>query len=801
MKLSERWLREWLAFPGSFADWAGRFTQAGLEVVGPAPAYAHFSGVVTARIVSTAPHPDAARLQICQVDCGLDGLQQIVCGAPNARPEITVALARPGAVLPGDKRIEAATLRGVASAGMLCGGDELGLDDRGDGLLELPNDLPLGVDVFELLALNDQICELELTPNRADCLSVLGVARETRALYDLTAPLCNPAEGLLVSPAHAASFPTRVEAQDACPRFLTRWVRNLNPHAHTPLWLSERLRRVGVRPIHPVVDATNYVMLELGQPTHAYDHAKLASDLIVRWSNAGESLELLDGQSPLLDANTLVIADASGPVGLAGIMGGRRTAVSTETTAVVLEAAFFAPLAIAGRARNYKLHTDASHRFERGVDPELPRVAMERLTQLILQIAGGEAGPIVVCEAPERLPIASPVLVRHARVERVLGVSLPSALIAERLDKTGSHLASGGEGQWLATPPSHRYDLSLESDFIEEVARLGGYEAIPAISPRASLSMLPQSETSLPRSVLQDLLVQRAYQEAINFAFTDSGLQAQLDPDSAVIPVTNPIAADLDVMRSSLWPGLIRNLITNLNRQVRRVRLFEMGTVFTRDAASGDAIEREQLALLVSGSQLPEQWGEVDRPVDFFDLRADLECMVGGPLDGQAGRPRLKAALHPALHPGQSAALVSASGAIVGWLGRLHPALESKLDLAVSPLLLAADLSCLLVRELPTASSLSRFPASRRDLALVVDATLPVEQLLWAAREAGGTLLTQLNVFDVYTGAGIEKGRKSIALSLIFQDSSSTLSDKQVDDAVARVRGLLAERLGAVIRG
>lgn len=799
MKVSEQWLREWLAFPESFEQWAARFTRAGLEVVGPHRVNPGFSGVVTARILETAAHPDAARLQLCQVDCGSGELQQIVCGAPNARPGLVAPLARPGAVLPDGKRIDAAMLRGVASAGMLCGASELALEDRGDGLLELPADTPIGVDLMQVLGLDDAVCELELTPNRADCLSMLGVARESRVLYGLAAAICNPATGIRVPLESNAVFPVKVAAPAACPRFLLRTVTGISPDATTPLWMAERLRRAGVRPLHPVVDASNYVLLELGQPTHAYDAAALRGGIEVRQALAGESFELLDGQTPVLDDDTLIIADAEGPVALAGIMGGRRTAVSASTTELQLEAAWFVPTAIAGRARRYKLHTDASHRFERGVDPQLTRVALERLTSLVIEICGGQAGPVVEQADPARLVPHAPVRVRQTRVERVLGIAIDAANLQPLLEATGSEVTQVEPGVWSLQPPTHRYDLDIESDYIEEVARLMGYDRIPAATPRASLSMLPVTESVRPVRHLQDVLVQRGYQEVINFAFTDSQLQQLLEPDVTAVAVANPIAADLSVMRTSLWPGLIRNLETNLNRQSRRLRLFELGTVFSHGSA-GDYRERTELALLTAGSQLPEQWGEATRLTDFHDLRADLEALAGGSLEAGAGRLTLEQAVHPALHPGQSAR-ICAEGRPVGWLGRLHPAIEAARDLAVSPLLLAIELESLLPHAIPVAGALSRFPASRRDLALVLNAEVPAAAVLATVRAAAGAYLTHTAVFDVYTGAGIETGRKSLALSLIFQDSSSTLNDIQVDEAVARVRVALESGLAATIRG
>lgn len=801
MKISESWLRAWCDFPGSFGDWATRMTAAGLEVNGPEAVHPGLSGVVSARIVRTERHPDAERLQICQVDCGVGALQQIVCGAPNARAGLVAALARPGAVLPGDRLITAATLRGVDSAGMLCGADELGLGEGGDGLLELAADTPVGQDLVSLLGLDDALCEVELTPNRADCLSVRGLARETRAVLglrgdDRDAPTMEP-----VVAVHATGIGLDVQAPEAAPRFCLRVIRGIDATARSPLWLGERLRRAGLRAIHPVVDATNHVMLEYGQPTHAYDLARLSGGLSVRWSRHGERLELLDGQCPDLDDDTLLIADEARPLALAGVMGGMHSSVGSTTCDILLEAAFFTPTAIAGRARRYGLHTDASHRFERGVDPQGVREALEVLTRLVISLCGGSAGPVIEAVSAAHLPQARPIEVRSARIARVLGTRLPAATVARHLEATGSRVTATGSGDFSVLPPSHRFDLLIEADCIEEVARLEGYDKLPVSPPTATLAMLPLPEGRQRLSALQQQLVQRGYCEAINFSFTDSKLQRLIDPESNPVAISNPITADLDVLRSSLWPGLVHNLRTNLNRQQRRLRLFEIGHVFApAEGATGGYREHAELALIVAGSNEPEQWGLPERAVDFFDLKADLEALMGRPFDDPGCPLTLERAPHPALHPGQSARLIR-DGRTVGWLGRLHPRLETELDLPLSALLASVELAALVPRTLPRFAPLSRFPASRRDLALLLDASTPARLLLDIARAAGGEHLRAAGIFDVYTGEGIESGRKSVALSLIFQASSSTLADEDVDAAVAGVVMELSARAGASVRG
>ncbi len=801
MKISESWLRVWCDFPGSFQDWARRMTAAGLEVNGPLPVNLGVSGVVTARILETLRHPDAERLKICRVDCGVGEDQQVVCGAPNARPGLVVALARPGATLPEGRKIDATSLRGVPSAGMLCGADELGLGEGGDGLLELPENTPLGQDLVTLLGLDDQVCELELTPNRADCLSVRGVARETRAVYGPGACGGGKLPGDPVTPHIDTRIGLEVCAPEAAPHFCLRVIRGIDAAARSPLWLAERLRRAGLRAIHPVVDATNHVLLEYGQPTHAYDLACLSGGISVRWSRPDERIELLDGQHPTLDDHTLLIADEAGPLALAGVMGGKKSSVTASTCDILLEAAFFEPSTIAGRARRYGLHTDASHRFERGVDPAAVRDAMETLTRLVLSLCGGEAGPIVEARSEAHLPQPCPVRVREARIARVLGAHLPGPVVAQHLEATGSRVEADGEGGFVVLPPSYRFDLAIEADFIEEVARLHGYDNLPERPPTAMLAMLPVPEETRRLPAIQQHLVHRGYHESINFAFTDGRLQQKLNPDYEMVAVRNPIAADLDVMRTSLWPGLLRNLQTNLNRQQRRLRLFETGHVFAPgEGVVGGYREEPELALLVAGSHAPEQWGLPLREVDFFDLKADLEALIGYPFEHAECPLRLDRAPHPALHPGQSARLLRGDRA-VGWIGRLHPRLEAEFDLPMSALLASVALSALVPNRLPRFAPVSRFPASRRDLALLLAASTPANRLLEIAREVGGEHLREVKIFDVYTGEGIESGRKSIALSLIFQGSSSTLADEDVDIAVARVAAELSARAGASVRG
>ena len=773
MKLSLNWLREWVAFEESPEALATRLTLAGLECEPVVPGDVRLSGVVVGQITAAAPHPQADRLQVCTVDVGQPAPLNIVCGASNARVGIRVPCATVGAVLPNGTEIKQATLRGVESAGMLCSAEELGLVDKADGLLELDDAAMLGMPVAQHLALDDTQLALELTPNRGDCLSILGLAREVSALSDI--PMRRPS----LPPAVVVGdkvLKVDVVDTDACPLYAGRMIKRLKPGRRTPDWMRERLRRSGLRCIHPVVDITNFVMLELGQPMHAFDLAKLQGGITVRRAKASESLTLLNDQLVTLGHQELVIADESGPIALAGVMGGKASGVVRETEAIFLESALFAPPAVAGTARRHKLHSDSSHRFERGVDPGLQRIALDRASQLIVQICGGEVHPIT--QAGRHQPEIAGISLRSARVEQLLGVPVPPKEVESLLGRLGMTLRHERGGSWQVKVPSHRTDLRLEVDLIEEIARLMGYDQIAAQPYAAALAPAPLPESVQPMNRLRDVLVARGWQEVVSLAFADPQVQGHLMPDTARVVVDNPIAEPMGELRASLWPGLVQAYRHNLQRQVQRQRLFEVGVCFTQTDAG--YAESENIAGLMSGTAATEQWDQADRPVDFFDMKADIEALLG-PLVGQL---RFEAAPHAALHPGQSASL-HLDGQAVGWAGRLHPQQQQALDLPEGVLLFEISADVVRQRAVPRAAPLSEFPSSRRDLALVVAEDVPVQGLLDCARAQPDIPLVDIKVFDLYRGQSIGDGFKSVAIGLIFNDYSRTLKAEEIDRYVA----------------
>ncbi|MBI2383032.1 MAG: phenylalanine--tRNA ligase subunit beta [Gammaproteobacteria bacterium] len=784
MKISELWLREWVDVPATTKEIAERLVMAGLELeIEPAVAEQP-DHVVVGRIEKIGPHPQADKLRVCEVDVGRERLQ-IVCGAANARAGMVAPTARVGAKLPGGIEIKAARLRGVDSAGMLCSAKELGLADKSEGLLELDETAAPGTPLAEYLHLKDRVLALEITPNRGDCLSVQGLAREIAALYDR--PLKKPA----VAPAAVAateSVKVEIEKLEDCPNYAGRVVAGIDPQARTPDWMREKLRRSGVRCIHPVVDVTNYAMLELGQPMHAFDLANLAGAVRVRRAAKGEKLTLLNQQLVELNAGELLIADDRGPLALAGVMGGANSEVSERTTAVFLESACFAPAAVAGTGRRHKLHSDAIYRFERGVDPAIQREGLERATQLILDICGGKAGPVT--HAGRAQPPAATVNLRHERLNALLGHAIGADEVERLLPRLGIGVQRAGQGAWTATVPSHRYDISIEPDLIEEVARLYGYDRIPAKPYAAELVPATQREGERSAARVKDFLAARGYQEAVTYSFVEPKLQERLAPGAPSIRLDNPIADTMSAMRTTLWAGLIPAWLYNAQRQQRRVRLFELGACY--EDRPGGIVETMRLGGLVAGEALPEQWGGAARPADFFDVKGDLEALVGAKLS-------CRKAEHPALHPGRSAE-VRIGDSAVGWLGALHPSLVRALDLPAAPLLCELDWAAVRAAGVPRAQPVSEFPSSRRDLALVLREEVEAGAVLAVARRAAGAHLREVRLFDVYRGAGLPNGCKSIALGLIFQDYSRTLTDEEVDASVQSVASRLTDELGASIR-
>jgi phenylalanyl-tRNA synthetase beta chain len=780
MQFSEAWLRSLVNPALDTAQLAHAVTMAGLEVEALAPAAPPFNNVVVAEILSADKHPDADRLRVCQVDVGEASPVTIVCGAPNAAAGLKVPCARPGATLPGFE-IKVAKVRGVESFGMLCSTKELGLEGEADGLMVLPADAPVGEDLRNWLNLNDTVFTLKLTPNRADCLSMQGLAREVGAITGAEVRLPQVQD---VATRIQDTVPVQVFAREACPLYLGRVVRGINAQATTPRWMAERLERSGIRPLLAPVDITNYVLLELGQPMHAFSLSRLQGDIEVRLARTGESLQLLNGQTAELAPDMLVIADANGPLALAGIMGGQPSSVERFTVDVFLEAAFFAPTAIAGRARRLGLSTDSSHRFERGVDFGATRLAMERATALLVDICGGQAGPITAAEAA--LPQRAPITLRLARLKRVAGVELDADQLVRDLTALGAGVERRDDSL-IVTPPSFRFDLVIEEDLIEEAVRLFGYDNIPAQPPAAPSRMLPQDETVLPDDALRQMLVGLDYQEVITYSFVDPAWETALDADAKPLPLANPISSQLSVMRTTLWGGLIETLRHNLNRQQERVRIFELGRVYASQVA-----QPMKLGGLIYGDVQPEQWGAPARRVDFFDLKGDLERLFGHALDTRPGT-------HPALHPGQSAELWI-DGHAIGWVGAMHPRLVQAFDLASAPVLFELDSQVLARRGLPRHAALSRFPMVRRDLAFVLDTHIPAGDLLAALREAAPVQVRSIDVFDDYRGKGMTENQKSLAIRVVMQDTQRTLMDQEVEDAVQKLVSAALRQCNASLR-
>lgn len=791
MRFSEAWLREWVNPQITTQELADQLSMAGLEVDAVEPAAARFQGVVVGTVISRTPHPDADKLSVCSVEVGEGEPLQIVCGARNVAAGMRVPVAKVGAVLPGDFKIKQAKLRGVPSAGMICSASELGLAETSDGILPLPAEAPVGRDFRDYLGLDDMCIEVDLTPDRGDCLSVAGIAREVGVLNRL--PVTAP-DMPAVPPGSDERFPVQVVAAAACPRYACRVVRGIDTAARSPQWLLERLRRSGMRAIHPVVDVTNYVMLELGQPLHGFDLARLEGEICVRLAGPGERLRLLDGSELALREDTLVIADAVKPLALAGIMGGEHSGVTEGTVDVLLESAFFAPLAIAGKARTYGLHTDSSHRFERGVDPQLQVRAIERATALLLAIAGGTAGPVVEVVADAHLPMAQPIRLRRERVRRVLGVEIPATEIADILRRLGMRLAPVADG-WDVVAPSARFDVGIEVDLIEEVGRIYGYARIPESLSSAPVSIVAAREAEFSLARAKQTLVDRDYQEVVTYSFISPELARQITPDVEPITLANPISADLAVMRASLWPGLLSTLCYNQARQQERVRLFESGLTFRR--GPDGLVQRPHLAGLLYGSAGREQWGEALRPVDFYDLKADVEALLGQVVP--PGEFAFEAAEHLALHPGQTA-VVRRGEAVVGHLGMLHPALQAGRDLPAPVLLFDLALDLLAAGRLPAFAPLSKFPAIRRDLAFVIERSVTYAAVDACVRRAAPEIVRDIRLFDVYTGEKVDSGLKSLALGLILQGSAHTLTDKEVEMATGAIRQALESELAAKLR-
>jgi phenylalanyl-tRNA synthetase beta chain len=793
MKFSESWLRTLVDPQLTSAELSHLLTMAGLEVEELDPVAPAFDNVVVAHVLEVVKHPDADRLNVCQVDTGRGTPTTIVCGAPNVAVGLKVPCALPGAQLPGDFTIKIAKVRGIESSGMLCSAKELGIAEEASGLLILPADAPVGQAIRHYLDLDDNVFELKLTPNRADCLSLLGIAREVGAITGAATNLAAVPE---VQASIADSRAVVLDAPEACPLYCGRVIKGVDAKAATPEWIKRRLERSGIRAISALVDVTNYVMLELGQPLHAFDNTKLEGAVHARLARPEEKLLLLNEQTIAVDADVLMIADDAKPLAMAGIMGGEESGITLETSELFLESAFFAPKAIAGRARRYGFGSDASHRFERGVDFGGVRRAIERATQLILDICGGQAGPVV--EAKAALPARTPVRLRTARAERVLGLPLGAERIAGLFKGLALSFEQQGE-DFLVTPPSWRFDMEIEEDLIEEIARLYGYDNIPALAPCGSLKMQTQPEAQRPAFRVRQMLADRGYQEVVNFAFVEEAWEADFaakTEEADLIRLANPIASQMAVMRSTLFGGLIANLVTNLKRKQSRVRLFEVGRTFHRDADASPVKGFHQpwkLAGLTFGGALPEGWGSGARKVDFYDVKGDLEALLAPAV------LRFEKLAHPALHPGRAARILL-DGRDIGCLGEVHPEWVQKYDLPQAPVVFELDFDAVKAATVPAYTEVSKFPPVIRDLAIVVDQNVVLQTLLDGLKRQISGLVQDVQLFDVYVGKGVPENKKSLAFRIVMQDTQRTLQDSEVDAAMQQLVSCFEQAFGAQLR-
>ncbi|WP_375753889.1 phenylalanine--tRNA ligase subunit beta [Vibrio sp. HN007] len=794
MKFSESWLREWVNPSVTTDELTHQITMAGLEVDDVLPVAGEFTGVKVGKVVECGQHPDADKLRVTKVDVGAEELLDIVCGAPNCREGLKVAVATVGAVLPGDFKIKKAKLRGQPSHGMLCSFTELGIDVESDGIMELSEAAEIGMDFRAFLDLEDVTVDVDLTSNRADCFSIRGLAREVGVLNraDVTEPVFEA-----VAPSIDDTISIDVKAFDACPRYLGRVVKNVDVTAATPIWMQEKLRRCGIRSIDPVVDITNYVLLEQGQPMHAFDLNQIEGGIVVRLAEQGEKLTLLDGNEAELNSDTLIICDHNKPLAIGGVFGGEGSGVTTETKDVLLECAFFAPDAIKGRARSYGLHTDASMRYERGVDYALQPSAMERATQLLIEICGGEAGPVITAESEADLPKPNTVSLRRTKLDNLLGHHIPSADVAEILERLGMSVETTEEG-WTAQAPTWRFDIAIEQDLVEEVGRIYGYDNIPNQAPVAALAMNLHKEADQPLKRVRDLLVDRGYHEAITYSFVEPEQQKLIVPDVEPLILPFPISADMSAMRLGLIQGLLNTVVHNQKRQQPRVRLFEQGLRFIPDQAAENGMRQEtMLAGVIAGTRSEEHWDIESNTVDFFDLKGDLEAILELTCNEKAYS--FKAAKHPALHPGQSAAIV-VDGKEVGVIGTVHPELERKFGLNGRTIVFEIEWAAINERVIPEAVALSKFPSNRRDIALVVDESVASGDVVEACLKSGGEFLTDAKLFDVYVGKGVEEGKKSLAIALSLQSVERTLEDADIAGSVDAIVAAVSEQFGATLR-
>ncbi|SIR17013.1 phenylalanyl-tRNA synthetase beta subunit [Shewanella morhuae] len=794
MKFSESWLREWINPSISREALSHQITMAGLEVDGVEAVAADFSGVVIGEVVECGQHPDADKLRVTKINVGGPELIDIVCGAPNCRQGLKVAVAMVGAVLPGDFKIKKAKLRGMPSEGMLCSYSELGINVESDGIIELPLDAPLGTDIRDYLQLNDAVIDVDLTANRADCLGMAGLAREVGVLNRQA--VAEP-QWQSVTPTTDSQVTINVKVPAACPRYLGRVVKNVNVKAPTPLWMQEKLRRSGIRSIDPIVDITNFVLIEFGQPMHAFDLAKLTGDIQVRLGTGEEKITLLDGSEVTIPSDTLVIADDARPLALAGVFGGEYSGVSDTTQDILLECAFFAPLAIMGKSRRLGLHTDSSHRFERGVDPEMQHKVIDRATRLVLDVCGGEAGPVVEAKSDADLPKPAQIVLRRSKLDRILGHHVPDTDVVEILQRLGFGVVVN-QDSWQITTATYRFDMAIEEDLIEEVARIYGYDNIPNTAPVAALRMSDHKESNLSLKRVRALLVARGFQEAVTYSFVDPKLQNLVHPGVAAMVLPNPISSEMSAMRLSMFTGLLAAVGYNQSRQQSRVRLFETGLRFVPDINAESGVRQQaMLAGVITGLQNDEHWSMESKTVDFFDLKGDLEAIIG--LTVSVSEFSFRGATHSALHPGQCAEILR-NDRVIGHIGAIHPSLEKPFGLNGKTIVFELELDALLHTSLPLAQAVSKFPANRRDIAVVVDESVSAGDVMKLIRKVGENQLVGINLFDVYLGKGVEPGKKSLAIALTLQDTTRTLEEKEIAETVASVVSALKSEFNASLR-
>lgn len=794
MKVSEMWLREWVNPSLSNEQLACQLTMAGLEVDALNPVAGSFNHVVVAHVVQTMPHPQADKLTLCEIDASTGALLQVVCGASNVRAGLRVALALSGAHLPGDFVIKESMLRGQLSQGMLCSRAELGLEERSDGILELPDDAPIGADVRDYLQLDDTIFDINLTPNRADCFSMLGIAREVAALNQLSLKHVLPEAIVADDNVNVKNIAVDLQAVPACPHYCVRVIQGINPQAETPLWMIERLRRGGMRSVHPVVDVTNYVMLELGQPMHAFDLNAIEGDIQVRYALADETLILLDGQHVVLDDKVLVIADAKKTLSIAGVMGGRLSSVQGNTTDIILESAFFNPRVLAGVARRYGLSSESSQRFERGVDSTLQVIALERATQLLQRIAGGSIGAINVITAQAHLPSKTTIAFNPQKVKKLTGLEIPFNEMASMLQRLGMTLVQT-ESVWQVDIPSWRFDLQLDVDLVEEITRLYGYNNIPSHVASSAMQAGVINPLEQLSKQLATVLVSRGYHETISYSFIDPEFQKIISPSLQTMRLLNPISSELSDMRASLWAGLLASMIHNSNRQQASIQLFELGTTFGVDEQT--VHEKACIAGLLTGEKGYLNWSEPSCVFDFYDMKGDLQVLLAS-VGAQA--IHFVADSHPALHPGQTARIVL-NHEPIGWIGVLHPRLVDELDLVHDVILFEFELSFLINKTVSRYKKISKYPQIRRDLSLLVDNDVTAFQIEHALRSVvSSDLLKAVDIFDVYMGDSIPAGKKSLAIALTLQDDTRTLIDTEVNSVISAVLKQLENDFAVILR-